>query len=106
MPCRAFKRLVSETEAWAQLVGVDILDHLVGAQASIHRELIGDFPLVLTIDAHKPADFGGFIAYSLWRSIGAIADTAWLDDREIVNRFLFATDHKTGANNIGWVDII
>jgi hypothetical protein len=55
MPCRVFGRLVSETEARAQLVGVDIL----------------------TIDAHKPADFGGFVADSLWRSIvGAIADTA------------------------------
>ena len=107
MPCRVFGWLVGETEARAQLVGVDILVHLIKTQAGIHRELIGDFPLVLSIDTHKPADLRGFIADSFRRSIiGAVADGAGLDDREIVHRCLFAADREAGTNRIGGVELV
>ena len=48
---RAVERLVDDVDARAELVGVDILPHLVEAQAGIQRQLVGDAPLVLDVEA-------------------------------------------------------
>ena len=56
------KRLVGKADARAQLVGVDILPHLIEAQPGVHRQLIGDFPLVLGIDAGEPTEFRNIVA--------------------------------------------
>ena len=53
---RVVERLVGEADARAELVGVDELPHLVEAQTAIDGEFVGDFPLVLGIDAGEPTD--------------------------------------------------
>ena len=50
------ERLVGKAGARAELIGIDILPHLVEAQAGIHVELVGELPLVLDIDAGEPAE--------------------------------------------------
>ena len=50
-----------QADARAELVGVDILPHLVEAHAGVQGQIVGDFPLVLHIAAEQPAELGAGI---------------------------------------------
>ena len=73
----AVKRLPGQAEARAELVGVDILIHLVEPQPGVQGQVIGDLPLVLKIGAEQPAGFAAGIEDGEWR-IDRIA-AHWID---------------------------
>ena len=50
-----------QARARAELVGVDILPHLVEAHAGVQSQIVGDFPFVLHIAAEQPAELGAGI---------------------------------------------
>src|ERR1700691_1655276 len=54
--CRSPERLVGKIDARAELILVDIGDHLIEPSTVIHRELIGQLPLILKIAAEKPTE--------------------------------------------------
>ena len=51
---RAVGRRIGQADAWAELIGVDVFVHLVESQARVQRQLVGDLPLVLRVDAEQP----------------------------------------------------
>ena len=53
---RGVGRLVDEVDARAELVGVDVLPHLVEAQTRVQRQLVGQPPFVLNVDAGDAAE--------------------------------------------------
>src|SRR5262245_35669399 len=52
----AGERLVDEVGPWTELVGIDVLVHLIETDAEIEGELVRKFPLVLHIYSHQPAE--------------------------------------------------
>jgi hypothetical protein len=55
MEGRVLERLIGEVDTRAELVGVDVLPHLIEAQAGVDGEVVRDLPFVLHIDAGEPA---------------------------------------------------
>ena len=60
----AVVRLPGQAEARAQLVGIDILIHLVEAQSGVQGQVVVDLPLVLKVRAKQPAGFAALIERS------------------------------------------
>ena len=54
-------RLPGQADARTELVGIDILIHLVEPQTCVQRQLVGDLPFVLKIGADQPAGLGAGI---------------------------------------------
>ena len=60
---RAIVRLPGQADARAELVGIDILIHLVEPQSGVQGQLVVDPPFVLKIGADQPAGLGAGIEY-------------------------------------------
>ena len=63
----AVVRLPGQADARAELVGIDILIHLVEPQSGVQGQVVGDLPLVLKIGADQPAGLGAGIEHREWR---------------------------------------
>jgi hypothetical protein len=50
-------RFINEVGARAELVGIDVLVHLIKADPEIEGELAAEFPRVLEVDTREPAKF-------------------------------------------------
>ena len=101
----AVVRLVGKLNARAELVGVDKLPHLVEAQAGIDRQIVGDLPFVLDIDAGEPAEFRDIVGDRIRRSVvGAVADDAGLDQRRIADKGLLAADRRSRREGMRRID--
>src|SRR6266700_2850342 len=103
---RAGERLVDETDARAELVGIDELDHLVEAQADVERELVGDPPLVLDIGDEQPAELRIFVVYAAHDVGRRRTDAAGVSragrkqEGLILDARLLAADEDTGAQRV------
>src|SRR3974390_57618 len=53
---RSVEGLVPQIEAGAELVGIDVLPHLVKTQTEVQGQLVGDPPLVLEVDSGDPTE--------------------------------------------------
>ena len=98
-----FEWLVGEVDARAELIGVDVLPHLIEAQPGIDREIVRDLPLVLRIDAREPTKLGDVVGDRL-RSIDGDAAGSRLDERLIADIGLLAADGESGAQRVRLVD--
>lgn len=66
MEGRALDRLPGQADPGAELVGVDILPHLVEAQAGIERQLVGDLPFVGDVGGEQISGLGVGIEHGEW----------------------------------------
>jgi hypothetical protein len=64
----AVERLVDQRGARAELVGVDELVQLIETEAEVQRQLVGQLPFVLHINAEIPAEQGIAVDDRKWSS--------------------------------------
>ena len=100
------ERLVGQADARAELVGGDILIHLIETQAGIQRQLVGDLPFVLNVGAEQPSQFRARIGDAERRIVGIAVAIDRQNDRGIVDIGLFAGDRETSAQCMRIVQLV
>src|SRR6202158_4668260 len=101
----AIERHPGQADTRAELVGVDILIHLVEAQPCVQDQIIGDLPLVLKISAKQPAGLRAGSDPSGWRihrTAGHGVESQY--GGYIGDQRALRTDGKSEAEGVGVAD--
>src|SRR5580658_7677760 len=99
----AFKRLVNQRKARAELIGIDVLIELIEPEAGIEHELVGQLPFVLDVSADIPAELGAVVVNDKrWSRHGA--DVSRQDRVNVVDIGLFAAHREAKSQSVAVVD--
>ena len=100
----SLERFPGQTDARAQLVGADVLLHLVEAQPCIQRPLAVDLPFVLQIGAEQVTGLGAGIEHGERRIEGVADAVERQKGRGIVDQRIFRAGRESKAERVSIAD--
>src|SRR5262245_16879059 len=97
--------LIDEVGARAELVGIDVLVHLIEADPEIEGELVGELPLVLQVNSHQPAELRRAVDHTEgrinWRAGHGIDGQQCIPGGDLA---VLSAHDKSGTQRVRWIE--
>src|SRR6202011_5532026 len=97
-----------QADTRAELVGIDVLVHLVEPQPCVQGQVISDLPFVLKISAKQPAGLGTGIKHGGWCIDRTGGRVGWIGEPQysgyVGDQRSFRADGKSKAQGMGVTD--